>query len=128
MQPDGRPRFDQRFRTRVRVIRNRLSLARGGRHPPVCAYPDALPPIHGGYRAPWVLALTCRRVEKASTIVTFSWVMAVLVWCAILANLGVLDWHGTLQHLEGPGCGIVQRSLFFACCSLRGSPGSPEGA
>lgn len=85
----------------------------------IFAFPHPLHNVFGlseiiGYQAPWVLALTWRRVKKVGTIVTFSWTMAVLVWCAILANLGVLDWHGTLQHLERPVYGIVQRSLFFA--------------
>lgn len=85
----------------------------------VFAFPHPLHNVFGmseiiGYQAPWVLALTWRRAEKVRTCVAFSWIMAALVWCAIVANLGVLDWHGTLQNLERPVYGIVQRSLFFA--------------
>ena len=85
----------------------------------VFAFPHPLHNVFGlseiiGYQAPWVLALTWRRVEKAATLVAFSWIMAALVWCAIVANLGVFDWHGALQNLERPVYGIVQRSLFFA--------------
>lgn len=112
----------------------------------VFAFPHPLHNVFGlseiiGYQAPWVLALTWRRAEKVGTIVTFSWIMAVLVWCTILANLGVLDWHGTLQHLERPVYGIVQRSLFLAWFvwlagaslmlatnrSVSGIGGGPEG-
>jgi len=84
----------------------------------IFAYPH---PLHGdfglseivGYQAPWVLALTWRRVKQVRGLVTFSWLMAVIVWCAILANLSALDFSGWLWHLERPVYGIVQRSLFF---------------
>ena len=84
----------------------------------IFAYPH---PLHGdfglseivGYQAPWVLALTWRRVKQVRGLVTFSWLMAVIVWCAILANLSALDFTGWLWHLERPVYGIVQRSLFF---------------
>jgi len=112
----------------------------------IFAFPHPLHNVFGlseiiGYQAPWVLALTWRRIEKVRTFVAFSWVMAALVWCTIIANLGVLDWHGTLQHLERPVYGIVQRSLFFAWFawlagtslmlainrSISGVGGGPEG-
>ena len=84
----------------------------------IFAYPH---PLHGdfglseivGYQAPWVLALTWRRVKQVRGLVTFSWLMTVIVWCAILANLSALDFSGRLWHLERPVYGIVQRSLFF---------------
>jgi len=84
----------------------------------IFAYPH---PLHGdfglsefvGYQAPWVLALTWRRAKQVRGLVTFSWWMAVIVWCAILANLSALDFNGWLWHLERPVYGIVQRSLFF---------------
>lgn len=87
----------------------------------IFAYPHPLHNVFGmselvAYQAPWVLALGWRRAEKARSIVVFSWVMAALVWCAIIANLGVLDWHGTLQNLERPVYGLVQRSLFLVWC------------
>ncbi|TAN00182.1 MAG: DUF998 domain-containing protein, partial [Rhodanobacteraceae bacterium] len=71
----------------------------------IFAFPHPLHNVFGmsefiGYQAPWVLALTWRRAEKVGTLVKFSWIMAVLVWCTIVANLGVLDWHGALQNLE----------------------------
>ncbi|HET9817562.1 MAG TPA: DUF998 domain-containing protein [Rhodanobacteraceae bacterium] len=87
----------------------------------IFAFPHPLHNVFGmseliSYQAPWVLALTWRRAPQAKAIVSFSWIMAVLVWCAIIANLGVLDWRGTLQNLEQPVYGIVQRSLFLAWC------------
>jgi len=84
----------------------------------IFSYPH---PLHGdfglseivGYQAPWVLALTWRRVKQARGLVTFSWWMSVIVWCTILANLSALDFTGWLWHLERPVYGLVQRSLFF---------------
>ena len=84
----------------------------------IFSYPH---PLHGdfglseivGYQAPWVLALTWRRVKQVSGLVTFSWLMAAIIWCALLANLSALDFSGWLWHLERPVYGIVQRSLFF---------------
>jgi len=84
----------------------------------IFAYPH---PLHGdfglseivGYQSPWVLALTWRRLKQVSGLVTFSWLMAAIIWCAILANLSALDFSGWLWHLERPVYGIVQRSLFF---------------
>jgi hypothetical membrane protein len=84
----------------------------------IFAYPH---PLHGdfglseivGYQTPWVLALTWRRAKQVRGLVTFSWLMTAIIWCAILANLGALDFSGWLWHLERPVYGIVQRSLFF---------------
>lgn len=84
----------------------------------IFSYPH---PLHGdfglseivGYQAPWVLALTWRRVEQVRRLVTFSWWMSVIVWCTILANLSALDFTGWLWHLERPVYGLVQRALFF---------------
>ncbi len=84
----------------------------------IFAFPHPLHDVFGmseiiGYQAPWVLALTWRRIERVRAVVAFSWIMAAFVWCAIIANLGVFDWHGALQNLERPVYGIIQRSLFF---------------
>lgn len=85
----------------------------------IFAYPHPLHNVFGlseivCYQAPWVLALTWRRVKQARGLVAFSWLMAVIVWYALLANLSTLDSNGWLWHLERPAYGIVQRSLFFA--------------
>ena len=84
----------------------------------IFAYPH---PLHGdfglseivGYQGPWILALTWRRVKQVRGLVAFSWLMGVLVWCAIIANLSALDFTGWLWHFERPVYGIVQRALFF---------------
>lgn len=84
----------------------------------IFAYPHPLHNVFGlsefvGYQAPWVLALAWRRVKPLHGLVVFSWLMAVVVWCMILANLSALDFTGWLWHLERPVYGIVQRALFF---------------
>lgn len=43
-------------------------------------------------------------------------VMAAVVWCAIIANLGALDPHGWIWITERPVYGVIQRSLSFAWC------------
>ena len=78
---------------------------------------------------------TWRRVKKVGTIVTFSWLMAVPVWCAILASLGVLDWHGAPQRFERTVYGIFRclfldawpgaRTALPMCTSSVGSPDAP---
>lgn len=85
----------------------------------VFAYPHPLHNVFGmselmGYQAPLVLALTWRREMRTRTVVAFSWLMAAIVWCAIVANLAVLDREGVLWHREAPVYGLVQRSLFAA--------------
>ncbi len=83
----------------------------------IFAYPHPLHGVFGlsefvGYQAPWVLALTWRR-ERVPGLVPFSWVVAVLLWLSIAANLSVLDLHSWLWRFERPVYGVVQRSLFF---------------
>jgi hypothetical membrane protein len=83
------------------------------------AYPHPLHNVFGlseliGYQAPLVLALTWRREKRAAEVVSFSWLMAALVWCAIIANLSTLDREGSLWHHEAAFYGVVQRSLFAA--------------
>ncbi len=85
----------------------------------VFAYPHPLHNLFGlselvGYQAPLVLAVTWRRDKRAAKVVGFSWLMAALVWCAIIANLSTLDREGTLWHREAAFYGVVQRSLFAA--------------
>lgn len=65
------------------------------------------------YQAPLVLALTWRRDPRTASVARLSWVLAVLMWIAIAANLSVLDRGGSLWALERPLYGLVQRSLFF---------------
>lgn len=72
-----------------------------------------------GYQAPLALALTWRRDPRAKVVVGLSSVMSVLMWCAIAANLSVLDRGGSLFAYERPVYGLVQRALFlvfFAWC------------
>ncbi len=67
-----------------------------------------------GYQAPWVLALTWRGLPQMRRTVAFSWLMAIVVWCAIIANLATLDRGGALWRMEEPVYGIVQRLLFVS--------------
>ncbi|HEY3520521.1 MAG TPA: DUF998 domain-containing protein [Rhodanobacteraceae bacterium] len=83
----------------------------------IFAYPHPLHNVFGlseliGYQAPWVLALAWRRSPQMRRLVAFSWLMAVVVWCAIIANLATLDRGGALWRLEAPIYGVVQRALF----------------
>jgi len=87
----------------------------------IFAFPHPLHGVFGlsefvGYQAPWVLALSWRRETRIRGWVPFSWVMGVLLWLAIIANLSVLDLHSWLWQVERPMYGIVQRSLFFFWC------------
>jgi hypothetical membrane protein len=87
----------------------------------IFAFPHPLHNVFGlsefiSYQAPWVFALSWRRVAQVRALVTFSWIMSVLVWCVIAANLGVLDVHGALRQFERPVYGIIQRLLFLAWC------------
>jgi hypothetical membrane protein len=85
----------------------------------IFAFPHPLHNVFGlseliGYQAPWVLALTWRRLPGARALVAFSWLMTVVVWCAIIANLATLDRHGALWRLEETVYGIIQRLLFVS--------------
>ena len=85
----------------------------------IFAYPHPLHNAFGlseliGYQAPLALAWTWRRDTRMGSLVCFSWIMGVIVWCAILANLATLDRGGALWHQEAAIYGVVQRSLFAA--------------
>jgi hypothetical membrane protein len=87
----------------------------------IFAYPHPLHNVFGlsefvGYQAPWILALAWRRRQEVRGLVAFSWIMAAIVWCAIIANLGALDPHGWIWTTERPVYGIIQRSLFCVWC------------
>lgn len=60
-----------------------------------------------------MLALTWRGNPRVNGMVTFSWIMAALVWLAILANCAVFDRDSALWAVEKPFYGLVQRSLFI---------------
>lgn len=83
----------------------------------IFAYPHPLHNVFGlselvGYQAPWVLALTWRRASGAGAVVAFSWIMAAVVWIAIIVNLATLDRSSGLWLAERPIYGLVQRGLF----------------
>ena len=85
----------------------------------IFAYPHPLHNVFGlseliGYQAPWVLALAWRRLPQARSLIAFSWLMAAVVWCAIIANLATLDRGGALWRMEEPIYGIIQRLLFVS--------------
>jgi len=74
-----------------------------------------------GYQAPLVLAITWR--AERSALVRVSWLMAVLVWVAIVLNLATLDRQGALFTWERPFYGLIQRALFlawFGWCAITG--------
>lgn len=93
------------------------------------AFPHPLHNVFGeseliGYQAPLVLALAWRRAPPhAQPLVTFSAVMAVVVWLAIAVNLlPIFRPPGIWPHLK-PVMGVVQRTLFaawFAWCAGAG--------
>jgi hypothetical membrane protein len=84
----------------------------------IFAFPHPLHNLFGiseliGYLAPLALAFFWRGDRARTTTVRFSWVMGILVWIAVAANLTTLDRHGALFVLERPVYGLVQRALFF---------------
>jgi hypothetical membrane protein len=88
----------------------------------VFAFPHPLHNVFGlselvGYQAPLAMAVTWRRAPGARALVSFSWIMTVIVWIAIVANLSVLDRGGALWAYERPFYGLVQRSLFASFCA-----------
>lgn len=95
----------------------------------VFAYPAAPHSYFGlseliGYQAPLALAITWRGDSRARGLVRLSWVLAVLMYATIVANLAVLDRGGSVFAYERPFYGLVQRSLFvvfFAWCAAIGT-------
>ena len=91
----------------------------------IFAFPHPLHNVFGlgeliPYQAPWVFAATWRRDTAGRSAAAFSWLMAVVVWVAILANLSTLDRGGAVFTVIRPFYGLVQRSLFaawFAWCA-----------
>lgn len=76
------------------------------------------------YQAPLALAITWRNDPREAAVVRLSWIMAVLMWVSIGANLGTLDRDGSLWAHERPFYGLVQRSLFavfFLWCAAIGA-------
>jgi hypothetical membrane protein len=83
------------------------------------AYPHPLHNVFGpseliGYQAPLAFALAWRRAPRARSLVAFSSTMAILLWLAIIANLGVFDRHGAIWAYERSVYGVIQRALFVA--------------
>jgi len=94
----------------------------------VCAFPHPLHGVFGlsetvSYFAPIVLAVTWRRAPGAQSVVTFSWVMAVVVWLVLFANLIPIVRPEPLWHEIRPFYGIVQRALFVAWFAWAGGLG-----
>ena len=76
-----------------------------------------------GYQAPLVLAITWRHDRGSGEVVRMSWIMAAVVWIAIIINLPILDRQGSAYALIRPTYGLVQRALFaswFTWCTLLG--------
>jgi hypothetical protein len=74
----------------------------------------------GSRAPPLALALTLRSDPRMKRLAIFSTIMAVLVWCAIAANLVVFDRTSTLWTEIRPFYGLVQRALFatwFVWCA-----------
>jgi hypothetical membrane protein len=74
-----------------------------------------------GYQSPLALAITWRRAPSGRGVVRFSWIMQILVWLTLAANLTSLASNSTLGMqlwmLEQPLYGLVQRSLFASFCA-----------
>jgi hypothetical membrane protein len=91
------------------------------------SFPHPLHTVFGlseliGYQAPLVLAFTWRK--ERSALVRVSWLMAVLVWVALVLNLATLDRQGVLFTFERPFYGLIQRALFlawFGWCAIVGT-------
>jgi hypothetical membrane protein len=94
----------------------------------VFAYPHPLHNVFGiselvSYQAPLVLALTWRGDARARRLVSFSWIMYLLIFAAIGLNLSSLDRQGQLWEHVKPMYGLAQRSLFaawFGWCAVVG--------
>jgi hypothetical membrane protein len=91
----------------------------------IFAYPHPLHNVFGtseliAYQAPLALALTLRSDPRAGALARFSWIMTILVWSAIAANLVVFDRTSALWAEMRPFYGLVQRALFvtwFVWCA-----------
>jgi hypothetical membrane protein len=94
----------------------------------IFAYPNPLHNIFGiseliGYQAPLCLALTWRRDPRVRPLVSFSWVLYVIICVAIALNLSSLDRQGPAWAYLKPVYGLAQRALFaawFGWCALVG--------
>jgi len=85
----------------------------------IFAFPHPLHSYFGlselvGYQAPLAMALAWRTDPRSRGLAAFSWIMAILMWLAILANVSTIDRGGALWAYERPVYGLVQRSLFVA--------------
>ena len=95
----------------------------------VFSYPHPLHNVFGlseivGYQAPLAVALTWRNEPRAKALVSFSWMMFVLVWVTIALNLAPLMPSLPVYAMEKPVYGLVQRSLFasfFLWCAGAGA-------
>ena len=92
------------------------------------AFPHPLHNVFGiseliGYQAPIALALAWRRDPGARTLVSFSWIAALIIWIAIVLNLSGLDPNGVIWSQVKPVHGLAQRTLFaawFGWCAIAG--------
>jgi hypothetical membrane protein len=85
----------------------------------IFAFPHPLHNVFGeseliGYQAPLAFALSWRRDPNAKGLVSFCWIMFVLIWISIALNLVSLDRHSALWAEMKPIYGLIQRSLFAA--------------
>lgn len=83
----------------------------------IFAFPHPLHNVFGlseliGYLAPLVLAFTWRGAAGAETVVRFSWVVGILVWIVVAANLIPVFRPEPLWHEIRPIYGVFQRTLF----------------
>lgn len=94
----------------------------------VFAYPHPLHGIFGlsqliAYLAPLILAWTWRGDSRLRPVVSFSWVMAGLLWTAVALNLSSFDRHGAVFAYTHSFYGLLQKSLFvlwFGWCAVLG--------
>ena len=76
-----------------------------------------------GYQAPAAVALTWRREPNAKGLVSFSWLMFVLIWISVALNLASFDPTGEIWSRIKPVYGLAQRALFasfFLWCAGAG--------
>jgi hypothetical protein len=65
-----------------------------------------------GFQAPGALAFAWRRNPRAKSLVSFSWIMFLLLWVAVAVNVPGIVRSGALWRSLQPYNGLIQRSLF----------------
>jgi hypothetical membrane protein len=85
----------------------------------IFAFPHPLHNVFGmseliAYQAPLAFALAWRNDPRGRGVVSFSWLMYLLLWISLAFNMAQIIHGGALWNTIKPFYGLVQRSL-FAC-------------